>query len=43
MKVKDLIALLELDGWQQVRPKEAIVSFTIPLRPVQSQLLENPA
>jgi predicted RNA binding protein YcfA (HicA-like mRNA interferase family) len=43
MKIKDLIDMIELDGWQQVRQKAAIVNFTIPSNPVRSQLLANPA
>jgi len=33
MKVKDLIALLELDGWQQVRQKGSHRQFHHPVKP----------
>ena len=36
MKVRDLIALIEADGWFEVRTREVIGSFTIQLRRVHS-------
>jgi len=39
MKIKDLIDMIELDGWQQVRQKAAIVNLTIPSH--QSQYGHN--
>jgi len=33
MKVKDLIALLELDGWKQVRQKGSHRPFHHPVKP----------
>jgi len=44
MKVKDLIAMLELDGWQQVRQKGSHRQFYHPIKSgTRSQLLESPA
>ena len=33
MKVKDLIALVELDGWQQVRQRGSHRQFHHPIKP----------
>ncbi|MDI1277542.1 type II toxin-antitoxin system HicA family toxin [Methylobacter sp.] len=41
MKVKDLIALIESDGWQLVRQRGSHRQFH-QIRYVRSQLLANP-
>ncbi len=33
MKIKDLIAMIELDGWQQVRQKGSHRQFHHPIKP----------